>query len=275
MDPYRRKINKTAEFLQNRLKDPPDIGLVTGSGLGDVAASMQVSTVIAYADIPYFPVTTVISHAGRLLAGRLQGRRLVVMQGRFHLYEGYSPLEVTYPIRVLQRLGVKHLIVTNAAGGLDTSFEAGDIMVISDHINLTGENPLVGLTDDFWGDRFPDMTDAYSRDLIDAALNAGKKNSVPLHCGVYAGIKGPSLETKAETRFLRISGADAVGFSTVQEVIAAVHAKIQVLGLSIITNVNDPDRPMPASVDEIISVANRTAPKVGLVIKTVVESLGG
>lgn len=274
MDSYQKKLIETVEFLEDRLKDQPEVGLIVGTGLGNAAGTVRVTAESAYDQIPHFSTSTVVSHAGKLLAGNLQGRNIVVMKGRFHLYEGYSALAVAYPVRVMQKLGVKTLIVTNAAGGLNPSYRPGDIMAISDHINLTGENPLIGLTDAFWGDRFPDMTTAYSRQMIDAALQAGEKNGVRVHSGVYAGLKGPSLETPAETRFLKTIGADAVGFSTVQEVIAAVQAKMQVLGLSVVTNANDPDHPLPAAVDEILSVARRATSGLGAIIGDVVKAVG-
>ena len=181
----------------------------------------------------------------------------MAMQGRFHLYEGYSPAEVTFPIRVMQALGVRRLIVTNAAGGLNPAFRPGDMMLITDHINLTGENPLTGPNVDLWGPRFPDMSQAYDRKLIALAEKAAQAAGIPIRKGVYVGLKGPSMETPAEIRFLKSAGAEAVGFSTVQEVIAAVHGGMQVLGISIITNVNDPDRPVPAALEDIIAIARR------------------
>lgn len=273
MESYRKKIVETVQFLKNKLKEMPRVGLMTGTGQMNPVDSLQTSEIINYSEIPHFPLPTVVSHAGKLMSGRLRGQRMLVMQGRFHLYEGYSPLEVTYPVRVMQLLGIKTLILTNAAGGLDPTFIAGDIMVINDHINLTGANPLIGLSDDVWGERFPDMTAAYPDDLVETVLENGKNEDIGLHAGVYAGLKGPSLETPAEIRFLRTIGADAVGFSTVQETIAAVQGGIRVLGLSIITNVNDPDRPVPATADEIISVADRTTPKLNRIIETVVERI--
>jgi purine-nucleoside phosphorylase len=197
----------------------------------------------------------------------------MVMQGRFHLYEGYSALEVVFPIRVMQRLGVKILILTNAAGGMNFSFNAGDIMVIRDHINLTGTNPLIGHNVQSWGVRFPDMTRAYDPQLSVLAEKAGKAEGVMLKKGVYAGLKGPSLETPAEVQFLKTIGADAVGFSTIQEVIAAVHAGMKILGLSTITNINNPDEPTPAAVDDIIAVAEAAAPKLDAIISYVVEHI--
>lgn len=275
MDNERKKVMESAAFLSARLPEAPAAGIVTGTGLGDWAQTVAVTADIAYQEIPHFPLSTVSGHYGRLLCGRLAGRPVAVMQGRFHLYEGYTPREVTFPVRVLQALGTRMLIVTNAAGGLNPQWAAGDLMVISDHINLTGANPLVGPNEDRWGLRFPDMTAAYDPALIRLAEAAGRSHGVRVHGGVYAGLKGPSLETRAEVRFLRTIGADAVGFSTVQEVIAAVHAGMRVLGLSILTNINDPDHPVPATLEEIIEVARAAAPGLNAVITAVLAASHG
>jgi purine-nucleoside phosphorylase len=226
-----------------------------------------------YTDIPHFPVSTVVSHAGRLMAGSLAGRTAMVLQGRFHLYEGYSAREVAFPVRVLQKLGADHLIVINAAGGLNLNFKAGEIMLIRDHINLTGANPLVGPNDSARGNRFPDMTRVYDRGMAQAAAAVCRNKHIPLRQGVYAGLTGPSLETPAEIRFLKIIGADAVGLSTIQEVIAAVHGHMKILGLSVITNINDPDNPSPASVEAILGVANQAAPVVDRIVSELVGGL--
>ncbi|MFC1488674.1 purine-nucleoside phosphorylase [Thermodesulfobacteriota bacterium] len=264
---------ETAEFLNTRIQKKPEVGLFTGTGLGESAESLDISAAFEYKDIPHFPTATVESHAGKLLFGIVENKPVVVMQGRFHLYEGYSPIEVTFPIRVMQELGVKTLILTNAAGGLNPGLSTGDIMIVADHINLTGSNPLVGPNEDRWGLRFPDMTGAYDQELALIAENTGKNAGIDLQKGVYVGLKGPSLETPAEIRFLRTIGADAVGFSTVQEVIAAVHAGMSVLGLSTITNVHDPDAPVSATVEEIIGVAKEAAPKLETIIRNIVGNL--
>jgi len=267
------KAVETANFLKSYIKKSPKIGLMTGTGLGASTEFLDISVSFEYEEIPYFPTSTVESHYGRLHFGDMYGEQIVAMQGRFHLYEGYSPLEVTFPIRVMQALGVKALILSNAAGGLNPEFTAGDIMTIVDHINLTGSNPLIGPNEERWGIRFPDMIEAYDKKLVELAETAGSDEGIPLQKGVYAGLKGPSLETRAEVRFLRTIGADAVGFSTVQEVIAAVHAGINVLGLSTITNINDPDNPTPATVEEVIAVAKEAAPRLEAVIKNVILKL--
>lgn len=273
MNSYKSQVTETVKYLSTHIGTRPGIGILTGTGLGEIVNSIDITDSFAYQDLPNFPVSTVQSHTGRLLFGRLKKRPVVVMQGRIHLYEGYSPQEVTFPIRVMQELGVKTLILTNAAGGLNLTFAAGDIMIIRDHINLTGANPLMGPNEESWGVRFPDMTRAYDATLAALAENAGRKNRLNLKSGVYVGLKGPSLETPAEIRFLKKIGADAVGLSTVQEVIAAVHAGMKVLGLSTITNINDPDRPAPATVEEIIAVAEAAAPKSDSVICNLVEHI--
>ena len=251
----------------------PRTALLTGTGLGEMIQAVQVQDMVDYAQIPHFPVSTVPSHAGRWIAGTLAGRPLAVLQGRFHLYEGYLPRAVTFPIRVLQTLGVRTLVLTNAAGGLHPDFEAGDIMLIEDHINLTGLNPLTGLNDDRSGPRFPDMTAAYDAYLQATARKSAQKLGMRLRSGVYAGLNGPSLETPAEMRFLKLIGADAVGFSTVMETIAAVHGGLRVLGLSTITNICQPDAAQPASMEEIIAVAQRAAPRLADLIAEILKEL--
>jgi purine-nucleoside phosphorylase len=270
---YQENVSDAVSYLRSRIKRQSVIGIMTGSGLGESLAAIDVQGTIDYADIPHFPLATVESHPGRLVSGTLAGMQVLAMQGRFHLYEGYSPQEVTFPLRVMRMLGIRTLILTNAAGGLNLSFQPGDIMVIEDHINLTGENPLAGPNIDDWGPRFPDMTAVYDRQLADLARKAGASNGWEIRKGVYAGLKGPSLETSAETRFLRQIGADAVGFSTVQEAIAAVHAGMRILGLSIITNINDPDNPTPDTEEGIVAVAQSASARLSAVMGQVVKEL--
>jgi len=269
----KEKAAETAGFLRRRIEQFPHTGLLTGTGLGEAMEALRVSKAFEYRDLPHFPVSTVQSHAGQLLFGDLAGRPVMVMQGRFHLYEGYSPAEVAFPVRVMQELGVRRLVVTNAAGGLDPGYAPGDMMLITDHINLTGENCLIGPNENSWGPRFPDMTRAYDRDLLRLAETTATEIGLSVHQGVYAGLKGPSLETPAETRFLKAIGGQAVGFSTVQEVIAAVHAGMKVLGVSVISNVNDPDHPVPATVEQIIAVARRAAPNLARLLAGVMRQL--
>ena len=267
------QIHAAAETIRAHLRRPPETAIITGTGLGDAVGPLEGENSLAYASIPHFPVSTVVSHSGRLQTGTLEGRSVLVMQGRLHLYEGYRPGEVTFPIRVMQALGVRNLILSNAAGGMNTAFREGDIMLIRDHINLTGENPLVGPNDEKWGSRFPDMTAAYDPGLSRLCGRCADGLDIALQSGVYAGLKGPSLETPAEIRYLKTIGADAVGFSTVMETIAAVHAGMRVLALSTITNINDPERPAPAAVEAIIAVANRTAPALQRLIRGVVAEI--
>jgi purine-nucleoside phosphorylase len=270
---YRRKVDETAVFLRTRLAAIPRTAVIAGTGLGAAVRGLRVAAVWDYTNIPHFPVATVQGHSGRLLFGEVAGRPVAVMQGRLHLYEGYSPAEVTFPVRVLQALGVRRLIITNAAGGLNPAFRPGDLMLITDHINHTGENPLVGPNAADWGPRFPDMTRAYDPGLIALAQNAARDIGITLRTGVYVGLKGPSLETRAEIRFLRTAGADAVGFSTVAEVIAAVHGGMHVLGVSIITNINDPEQAVPATLEEILAVADAATPSLQKLLGAVLRQL--
>ncbi|MFO7838924.1 MAG: purine-nucleoside phosphorylase [Desulfosalsimonadaceae bacterium] len=273
MPSYQQQVLDAAGYLQSRIGSS-DMGILTGTGLGESIDALGMEESIAYGEIPGFPEPTVESHYGKLAAGDVQNQRVVAMQGRFHLYEGYSALEVTFPIRVMQAMGVNTLLLSNAAGGINLDFVSGDIMVIADHINLTGENPLVGENIDDWGPRFPDMTKVYDPGLMQTAEKAAQDSGFSLQKGIYTGLKGPSLETPSETRFLQRIGGDAVGFSTVLEAIAGVHAGMKILGLSTITNINDPDRPQPASVDDIIAVAAEAAARHAGIIEAVARELG-
>ncbi len=270
---YLEQVNTAADFLKAKIQGRPTIGIITGTGLGEGLPPLERMQTIDYREIPHFLLSTVESHYGRCSAGDIAGAGVMVMQGRFHLYEGYSPSEVTFPVRLMRAMGVSTLILSNAAGGLNLNFSAGDIMVIRDHINMTGENPLIGPNMDRWGIRFPDMIHAYDRCLAELAGKAAEAEGFSLQTGVYAGLKGPALETPAETRFLRQTGADAVGFSTVMETIAAVHAGMRVLGLSTITNINDPDHPQSFTVEDVIRVAREAAPRMALVIDSVVRKV--
>ncbi len=267
------RIVEAAEFIRTRSGRPPAAVIQVGTGLEAAAASAHIETYIDYGEIPHFPISTVPTHAGRLACGEMAGRPVVILQGRFHLYEGYSARDVAFPIRVMHRLGAGVLVLTNAAGGLNPLFAAGDIMVITDHINLTGENPLAGRHDPRYGERFPDMTRAYDRRLQESARPAANASGVVLQAGVYAGLKGPSLETPAEMRWLSGAGADAVGFSTVMETIAGVQAGMRVLGLSAITNLCRPDEPLPVSVEEVVATASAAAPRMDAIITGVLAGL--
>ena len=262
MEALRHWVMEAAAHIRPHLEAQPEVGLILGTGLGGVVEAMEETASFPYREIPHSPVSTVISHRGRLVFGRWTGKSVIAMQGRFHLYEGYTPQQIAFPIRVMKELGVRTLILANAAGGLNPLFQPGDLMLITDHINLTGHNPLVGHNVDAWGPRFPEMTEPYSRRLQETAVETALTGKVPLHRGVFAGVLGPSLETAAETRFLRAIGADAVGMSTVMEVITAVHAGLEVLAISVVTNVNLPDCYLPAPVEEIIATAERAGPQL-------------
>lgn len=259
----RAKVAEATAHIKPYLDRQPEVGLILGTGLGGIIGEMDKTIALPYADIPHSPLSTVTSHHGQLVFGAWAGRSIIALQGRFHLYEGYTPLQISFPIRVLRSLGVKTLMISNAAGGLNPNFKPGDLMLISDHINFTGQNPLAGENIDEWGDRFTDMTEPYSRRLMEVAERTALDLRIPLHKGVYAGVLGPNLETAAETRFLRMAGADAVGMSTVMEVITAAHAGMDVLAISVITNVNLPDCYKPASVEQIIATADSAGEKLG------------
>jgi purine-nucleoside phosphorylase len=273
MNNLKRKAEEAAAFIRPYLDCTPGIGLILGTGLGEMVETMDRTVVLSYETIPHYPVSTVPSHYGQLVFGRWGGKPVIAMQGRFHLYEGYSPQEVSFPIRVLQELGVKILVLSNAAGGLNPDFQAGDLMLVTDHINLTGRNPLIGPNVDEWGARFPDMTEPYSRRLLQLATQTALTERIPLNRGVYAGVLGPNLETAAETRFLKMIGADAVGMSMIMEVITAVHAGMEVLGISVITNLNLPDCYQPAELDEIIATATNAGKQLSPLLAKVLEQV--
>lgn len=268
-------LEESAAVLRSRVGPGLEVGIILGTGLGGLADRVEKEGTLSYEDIPYFPRSTVASHQGQLCWGRLAGRATLVLQGRFHLYEGYDPAEIVFPVRVLAALGIPSLIVSNAAGGLDPLYQPGDIMLITDHINFTGENPLVGLTEEDWGPRFPDMSAAYDREMRALAEAASLEQGQRLRQGVYAGVKGPSLETPAETRLLKGMGAQAVGMSTIMEVIAAVQCGIRVLGLSVITNVNRPDCMEPASLESIIDTARQAEPRLIRLVEGIMTRLPG
>lgn len=273
METFMKQVNEAAHYLTAQLSVHPAIAIILGTGLGDAAESMSDAASIPYSGIPHFPVSTAPSHEGKLICGNWAGRPVMIMQGRFHLYEGYSPIQISFPIRVMAQLGVRTLIVSNAAGGLNPHYRAGDLMLVTDHINLTGHNPLIGPNVEEWGPRFPEMTEPYCRHLQQHAIDTALSEKILLHRGVYVGVTGPSLETAAETRFLRATGADAVGMSLIMENITAIHAGIKVLGLSVITNVNLPDHYLPAPVEMIIATANETAPKLHQLIDRVLPAI--
>lgn len=264
------QIEEAVQYLQTRMPFQPEVGLILGSGLGVMAETMEDTTIISYADIPHFPVSTVEGHASELVVGTISGKRVVVMKGRFHLYEGYDVQHVTLPIRVMKALGVHTLIVTNAAGGIKTSYQPGDLMLIQDHINFTSRNPLIGPHDNKLGVRFPDMSDAYNTVLRDIAKQVAVEQGIALQEGVYIGLLGPSYETPAEIRMMRILGADAVGMSTVPEVIVARHAGLKVLGISCISNMASGILDQPLSHHEVMETAERVKDKFIRLVKGII-----
>ncbi len=266
-------IEAAATAVRARFARTPDAAIVLGTGLGGLAKAIEVEQSIEYGDIPGFPLSTVESHAGRLLCGTLAGKTVIAMQGRFHRYEGYSLQQVTFPVRVLRALGAPTLVVSNACGGMHPLWEAGDLMLIADHINLLGDNPLLGRNDDRLGPRFPDMSQPYDPALRELARAEARRQGITLREGVYVAVTGPNLETRAEYRMLRAIGADVVGMSTVPEVIVAVHGGMRVLGVSIITDMCLPDSLEPASLDKIIGVAARAEPHLTSLITGVLERM--
>jgi purine-nucleoside phosphorylase len=261
------------EYIRTKTGSKPGIGIILGTGLGGLVKEIKKEVVIDYADIPHFAVSTVESHQGKLIFGTLAGKNIVAMQGRFHLYEGYTLKQITFPVRVMKFLGVQSILVSNAAGALNPLFQKGELMLISDHINLLGDNPLIGPNDDKLGPRFPDMSEAYSKELIAVAEQAALDLKIRMQKGVYAAMQGPNLETKAEYRFLRTIGADAVGMSTVPEDIVAVHMGMKVLGFSILTDECFPDALKPALLDDILKVAAKAEPKMTAIMKEVVKRM--
>lgn len=273
MSELRAQIQEAVAAIRRRTGLEPEVGIILGTGLGGLAKEIAVETQVPYTDLPHFPVSTVETHAGRLLLGRLGGKGVVAMQGRFHYYEGYSMRQITFPVRVMRALGAKTLLVSNACGGMNPNYRAGDLMVIEDHINLQGDNPLIGANDDALGPRFPDMSAPYDRGLIALAERVALEERIRLQKGVYVAVTGPNLETRAEYRFLRGIGADVVGMSTVPEVIVAVHGGMRVLGLSAVTDECFPDALKPADIAHIIQTAKEAEPKLTRIMKRVVEEM--
>jgi purine-nucleoside phosphorylase len=264
-------VQEASRTIRARWQGEPGVGVVLGTGLGALAREIEPEATIPYPEIPHFPRSTVESHKGQLVCGRLAGQTVVAMEGRFHLYEGYSPWQVTFPIRVMKELGCRLLIVSNAAGGLNPLYEKGDLVVIDDHINLMGLNPLIGPNDDRLGPRFPDLIEPYDRGLQNLALELALKSNIVARRGVYVAVVGPNLETRAEYRLLRSIGADVVGMSTVPEVLVAIHAGLKVLGFSIVTDMCLPDALHPVSIEEIIAVANEAESKLRTIVRGVLE----
>jgi purine-nucleoside phosphorylase len=267
------QLNETVQYIKNRIDFQPEFGIVLGTGLGALVNEIQIIGTIPYKDIPNFPVSTVKGHEGKLIFGKLGGKNVVAMQGRFHYYEGYTMKEVTFPIRVMKLLGIKLLILSNAAGGVNPNYEIGDLMIIRDHINLMGNNPLIGKNDTGLGPRFPDMSDAYDKNIIRHATRIARIHNIHFQVGVYAAVTGPTFETPSEYKYIRILGADAVGMSTVPETIVARHMELPVFAVSVISDLGVEGKIVEISHDDVIDAASMVEPKMTLVIKEMIENM--
>ncbi|MGV8152954.1 MAG: purine-nucleoside phosphorylase [Alkaliphilus sp.] len=268
-----KDVNKASEYILNKTGRKPKIGLILGSGLGDLADQITKGVSIDYKDIPHFPTSTVEGHAGKLVVGMLEGKEVIAMKGRFHYYEGYTMQQVTFPVRVMQDLGVELIIVTNACGGLNPHLHAGALMIINDHINFTGDNPLIGKNEKYFGPRFPDMSNAYDSKLVKLAHKVGEKLGVQTFEGVYLSISGPNYLAKAELTMVRRLGADTIGMSTVPEVIVASHAGIKVIGISCVTDMAIPDQLHSVSHEQVMEMANQTKPKFIKLVKGILNEV--
>lgn len=273
MTDLKRRISEARSYVRSKTSLKPEVAIILGTGLGGLAREIKRPVRIPYQDIPHFPVSTVLGHSGELVLGQLSGKKVVAMNGRSHYYEGYTMQEVTYPLRVMKFLGAKTLVVSNAVGGMSPFYRRGDIVLIADHINLMGDNPLIGPNDDSIGTRFPDMSEPYSEKLLDLAEKTAVDLKIKVHRGVFVGVAGPNLETRAEYRFLRGIGADTVGMSTVPEVIVARHMNMKVLGLSIVTDLCLPDALQPADHIKIMKAAQRAEPELTRLVKEVLKRL--
>jgi purine-nucleoside phosphorylase len=267
------KIKETVEYIQKKISSNPEIGIILGTGLGGLVKEIDIVQQIEYSQIPNFPVSTVEGHQGTLIFGKLAGRNIVAMQGRFHYYEGYSMQEITLPVRVFKFLGIKYLFVSNASGGMNPDFEVGDIMIINDHINLFGTNPLIGKNYDELGPRFPDMSQAYKKELIELAVNSAKELCINVKQGVYAGVTGPTFETPSEYKYIRSLGADAVGMSTVPEIIVGRHMGLDCFAISVITDSGVPGHIVEISHKEVQDVASKAEPHLAAIIKKMIQQL--
>jgi purine-nucleoside phosphorylase len=266
------KIQESIQLIRSRWDRTPKAGIILGTGLGGLVQRMQQEAEIDYADVPHFLRPTAISHRGRLVCGQLDGVPVIAMEGRFHMYEGYPLKDITFPVRVMKALGAEVLVVSNACGGMNPYYHCGDIMVIEDHINLMGDNPLIGINDDRLGPRFPDMCHPYDVALLGRALEVARRENIPAHQGVFVAVAGPNLETRAEYRFLRLAGADVVGMSTVPEVIVAAHCGLRVVGFSVVTDMCFPDALEPVDVPKIIATANAAEPKLCALVAGVLKA---
>ncbi|MDA7951892.1 MAG: purine-nucleoside phosphorylase [Pirellulaceae bacterium] len=267
-----QQIEEATEKIRSVWSKKPHAGIILGTGLGSLVEQIEVEATLEYEDIPHFPKSTATSHRGRLVCGMLKGVPVMAMEGRLHMYEGYSLKAITLPVRIMKALGAELLVVSNASGGMNPYFNCGDIMVIEDQINLMGDNPLIGINDDRLGPRFPDMCEPFEQKLVDTTLEIARNEGIVAHKGVFVAVAGPNLETRAEYRFLRTIGADAVGMSTVPEVLVAVHAGLRVVGLSIITDMCLPDALKPAVVEEIIAIAGAAEPKLRTLVLGILEA---
>ncbi len=268
-----QKLSETLAFIQSKTNIRPIAGIILGSGLGGLVNDVEISLSLGYEEIPHFPVSTVKGHGGKLLFGKLNGKEVVMLSGRFHYYEGYSMQETTFPVRVMHALGAELLMVSNAAGGMHPEFNVGDLMVINDHINLFPEHPLRGKNDEKYGPRFPDMTEPYQLSLVKQARQIAKNNNIKLFEGVYIGLQGPTFETKAEYIWLKIIGGDAVGMSTVPEVIVAIHCGMKVFGMSVITDLGIREEMNTITHEEVLEAANAAAPKMAFIFKELLGQL--
>lgn len=271
--PMLTQIKESTAYIQSKTTIEPTIGIILGTGLGGLVKEIEIIDQISYEDIPHFPVSTVESHSGKLIFGKIGGKNVVAMQGRFHYYEGYTLQQVTFPVRVMKMLGIQQLFVSNASGGVNPDFEVGEIMIMNDHINLFPGNPLIGKNIDELGPRFPDMSDPYDQSLIDKACEIAKNLQIKVSVGCYAGLTGPTLETPSEYKYVRAIGADAVGMSTVPEVIVARHMSIPCFAISIITDLGVPGKIKKVSVQDVIEVASRQEPKMTRIMKELISSI--
>lgn len=267
------QFNQAVDYLQSKTNVRPTVGIILGTGLGGLVKEIEIVDIIEYKDIPNFPVSTVESHQGKLIFGNLGGKQVVAMQGRFHYYEGYNMKQVTFPVRVMKLLGIQQLFVSNASGGVNPDFEVGEIMIMDDHINLFPEHPLIGKNIDEMGPRFPDMSQPYDRGMIEMAKGIAAENNIKVSVGTYAGLTGPTLETPAEYKYVRAIGADAVGMSTVPEVIVARHMNIPCFAISIITDLGVPGKIKEVSLQDVIDVANRQEPKMTLIMRELITRI--
>ncbi|QEH40991.1 purine-nucleoside phosphorylase [Chitinophaga sp. XS-30] len=267
------QINEATAYIQQFVKAQPQAGIILGSGLGNLADGITDKTEISYNDIPHFPPATVEGHSGRLILGKLAGRPVVAMAGRFHYYEGLSMQQVTFPVRVMKALGIHTLLISNAAGGMNSQFRVGDLMIITDHINLQPEHPLRGKNIEALGPRFPDMSEPYAKTLIASAKSIAAAKNIPLHTGVYVGVQGPTFETRAEYKFMHIIGGDAVGMSTVPEVIVAVHSGLKVFAMSVITDLGIREEENVITHEEVLAAANAAAPHLTYIFSELVRQL--